>query len=51
MGSLPNVLTLCRIAVIPVPGTNVEVALTRRFSGGFPAWASPCESAIEKQAA
>src|SRR5436190_23298736 len=39
------------MAVIPVPGTKVDVACTLSRSGGVPAWASPCESAIEKQEA
>src|SRR3990170_1799450 len=40
--------TLSAIFVIPVPGTNVTVAEVWRLSGGVPAPASPCESAIEK---
>ena len=37
--------------MIPVPGTNVTVADVESCSGGVPAWASACESAIEKHAA
>ena len=35
--------------MIPVPGTNVTTAEVCSRSGGLPAFASPCESAIEKQ--
>ena len=34
--------------VIPCPGWNVTVADVSSFSGGFPAFASPFESAIAK---
>ena len=37
--------------VIPVPGTNVTVALASRLVGGVPAWASPCARAMQKHAA
>src|SRR5512133_3231400 len=36
---------------MPSPGWNVTVADVFSSSAGWPAWASPCESAIEKQAA
>ena len=35
--------------MIPVPGTKVTTADVSSRSGGFPALASPCASAIEKQ--
>ena len=37
--------------MMPVPGTNVTVADVESRSGGVPAFASPEESAIEKQEA
>src|SRR5437588_10220219 len=39
------------IFVIPSPGWKVTVAEVCSFSGTCPAWASPFESAIERQAA
>ena len=47
-GTLPR--TVRATFVIPSPGTNVTVAEVSSCSAGVPAWASPCESAIEKQA-
>ena len=41
-------LTVSRIAVMPVPGWKSTSAEVRSCVGGVPAWASPCESAIEK---
>jgi REP element-mobilizing transposase RayT len=43
--------TVSAIFVIPVPGTKVTAAEVRSCSGGLPAFASPPESAIEKQEA
>ena len=38
------------IPVMPVPGVNSTSAWVSRAVGGVPAWASPFEKAIEKQA-
>ena len=48
--SIPGTVPRTRSAlfVIPVPGTNVTVADVSSRSGGEPACASECESAIEK---
>src|SRR5712691_6497707 len=48
--SIPSTrpVTSSFIAVIPVPGTNVDVAFTFSRSGGLPASARPWERAIEK---
>ena len=48
-GTVPR--TVSALFVIPVPGTKVTVAEVSSRSGGVPAFASPSDSAIEKQAA
>ena len=44
-GTAPT--TLSTMPVMPVPGWKVTSAVVSIVVGGVPAWASPCESAIE----